>query len=199
VKNKMKKLIVIVATLALALYMAPAAHAATVRNRNTGSGSTNTVSRSDTRTYGESVDKRGGALNLDVALVDTGNNVSDKNTGGTNKVSSGKTTATVGTDDVVNLSTLHVTQADDTEGDVVENNTTGADSHNTATITRTRTASYSEVSRGAVLNVSLVVANTGDNSSSKNTGGANTVDAGDAIVTMTHASDVNGSDVIINQ
>lgn len=196
---KITKILAIVVLLAVGLFLAPGVEAATLRNRNTGPGSVNTATRSDVRTYGHAVLKSGGALNIDLGAANTGNNNADGNTVGPNEVTTGETTADVESNDIVNLSTLELNQSDAPDADLAENDTTGPGSVNTAVITRSRSASFAENSTGGVLNLSLFLLNSGGNSASGNTTGANSVDTGDANLAVSHTSDVNGSDVIIIQ
>lgn len=199
---KLLKILPVLGLLFVGLWLAPEAEAALVKNKDTGYKSTNRAKITDRKVFDQKSFKLGFVANIDIVDADTGGNEADKNTGGTNDVDSGKADADVTTDDYVNYNLATVNQCstcDDTSQDSAINNNTGAKSTNVAKIERVRRATVHEASIGGVINFSHVTADSGDNSASKNTGGGNTVDSGNATATVNHTSDVNTSIINVTQ
>lgn len=138
-------------------------------NRTTGFTSINTVSSTGSMTFTQTSLNTELVTNNGLAVGDTGNNVSDSNTGN-GTVLAGPFAALGGFSNELNLNIIEQSGAWwDGQFDA-ENNTTGALSTNNASVMFTNTLDIDSTNEGTMENNLTVVGNTGANSASTNTG-----------------------------
>jgi len=199
-KSKIKNLALVLGLmLAMAMVMPKAAAASSTRNDHTGPGSTNITRVRDRKFLIAGELKIGGVTNSEASNLNTSGNHADYNTGGSNDVDSDDASSTNYIEDYVNTTFVDARQTGLDGEDSATNYVTGPGSTNIATVRESRGAVLVGVSIGGVSNHSTTTANTGNNSSSYNTGGSNSVMSGKATSHNTHMSDVNYTNAIIRQ
>ncbi|MDP2671264.1 MAG: hypothetical protein Q8P13_02265 [bacterium] len=173
-------------------------------NSNTGAGSENDASSESNSTTDVYIDNDLDVQNLTTLTANSGDNTADKNTGDGSVVTGDAdltlTAINVGNnvnvgaqvfnvmddqsgDLILNFDDLQVLQTAAGTGQASSNDTTGAESSNTASATSNTSNTYFIDNNGNLVNSTTLDANTGDNSASKNTGDG-TITTGDANVAV---------------
>jgi hypothetical protein len=188
---------------------------ATVVNSNNGANSTNTGSATLSNT--DSLNQGNGAVianNINSATITGDNSTSYNNGNSTLTTGDANTTGTIFNNINSNLAGVTVSEfniEDDHRGDYVldfaancvancgsshtsvANINNGSGSTNTATFNTTNSDSTTQINNGTVINAMTLVANSGDNTASFNTGGDSSIVTGDANVAANVLNFINNN------